>query len=50
MYFGEDKKKVSNIVKPNLAEFRSLYRTHLQEMGVHPENGVIFKVSLFMYL
>lgn len=42
MYFGEDKSKVSNIVKPNLIEFRDLYSPYLKKLAT-VENGSIMK-------
>lgn len=44
MFLGEDKNKVSNIVKPNVAAFKLLYESSLNEIGIFPENGVINKV------
>ncbi len=41
MYFGEDKNKVHNIVKPNLAAFKSLYGVHLRGLGISSDNGFI---------
>ena len=40
MYFGEDKNKVYNIVKPNLGAFKSLYKSHLKDLGGHFEDGI----------
>lgn len=46
MYVGEDRNKVSNIVNPNLAAFKALYKSHLEQMVVFTEEGVVKKVSL----
>ena len=43
MYFGEDKNKVGNIVKPNLAAFRDLYEPYLKEMATVGSEGMVVK-------
>lgn len=45
MYVGEDKNKVFNIVKPNIAAFKALYEPHLKEMVIFSKNGVTKRVS-----
>jgi translocator assembly and maintenance protein 41 len=40
MYVGEDKNKVSNIVKPNVATFRALYEPHLRDMATLSMDGI----------
>ena len=42
MYFGEDRNKVNNIVKPNLTDFRDLYTPYLKGL-VSVEREVIVK-------
>lgn len=37
MTVGEDKNKVSNIVRPNLPHFRALYAPRLAEMAAYVE-------------
>ena len=49
MHVGEDKNKVFNIVKPNLAAFKSLYEPHLKDLVVFSDTGVVKKV-LLVYL
>jgi translocator assembly and maintenance protein 41 len=49
MTVGEDKNKVRNIVKPNMAHFRELYSPVLQQLSEHlqwNEGRALFKQSL----
>ena len=48
MHVGEDRNKVSNIVKPNLPAFRSLYAIHLKDMANISDNQIIKKVCLYV--
>ena len=44
--FGEDKRKIENIVTANLPEFQTLYQPHLQNIVVQTSNGRMKKVNI----
>ena len=47
MWIGEDRNKVRNIVRPNLAEFEKLYQPYMDGLVEKNHSGTIRKVGIF---